>query len=34
MCVCECAGGRETDVTVSWGMKDFIWLIHGNHGEW
>ena len=34
MYVCDCAGGRENDVTVSWGMKEFIWLTHGNHGGW
>ena len=33
MYVCDCAGGRENDVTVSWGMKEFIWLTHGNHRE-
>ena len=34
MYACDCAGGRENDITVSWGMKEFIWLTHGNHGGW
>ena len=33
MYVCDCAGGRENDLTVFLGMKKFIWLTHGNHGE-